>query len=255
MSSGGREIIPPAQDQYVRSGELGDVLSRHAYDRCLYFFRYLFGMKMLVALGVPLPSNGYAGAVSEKATHQADQGFRSDQDAHASYDKKDSSMLHETATGFDKMDAAHFCNLGISKTFHGSVVQSGTSSTQVESAMRFLVAMMSDTQRLPQDINIGSDRKIDAVHAQLAVQFLNKSGTVVSLDNIRIYIINARAAMVDYAEDHKRQGNDMRVAAAQVFIERYDGGGFEKEIFQALSNLWYECKAQGLDPSEFVEGA
>lgn len=174
------------------SGRLEDMLHLHAFERCRHFFLFLYTIKAIEYLNnkdttrTPISAaNGF----DVKATHQIDDGFRSEDPGHTDFRRDDEDIIDETGSAFTNTDAAHYCNLGIKPSFTS---QLDLSNRLVFDMHEQLKVFAGNTMWLPQIVNIGPDRKIDVLHGELASKFLkDATSAVCSRTRIATYIDEA----------------------------------------------------------------
>ena len=193
------------------SGSLDSKLAFHARTRIERFFQFVAGTSLLCDYldrkdgGTTNPAHW----LSPTATHQADVGDRSTGTAHISFDKKRRDVGTEPATAFERMDAAHFCNLGIKHDQMDIIVARVNSLPPEEKAMasgmlEFVKNCARDTTQMPQRINIGPDRVVDKFHGDLALELLSNSRSgaavqpVVSRGKIKDYMRKVNEKMEVY---------------------------------------------------------
>ncbi len=214
-------------------GKLEDALHYHTRERALHFFLYLFDMKVLVT-HLNKPPYGLELAQDEGvevvATDQINTGFRSTNigpGAYRAFDAASASTLRESASAFTKMDAAHFCNLGIKPAFVTKVAKYTSAAHHVVDPIpmdfyEMLKKVCGDTELLPQRVNIGPDRVIDKVHGELAATMLKGAAKIVSQKNVEDYKTAAAAAMAEY-RDTALLNRDLGVAAcADCYLAIYN---------------------------------
>jgi hypothetical protein len=94
------------------SGSLRDVLVQHTKERMRHFFLFIYTYRLLMHV-LDVPAKDWANYVSIKATHQIDSGLRRENGWDVSFKNDDVSVLDLYASGFKRVDASHFCNLGL----------------------------------------------------------------------------------------------------------------------------------------------
>ena len=213
-------------------GKLESALHYHTRERALHFFLYLFDMKVLVThlnkspYDLKLaPDEG----VEVVATDQINTGFRSKNIGPGAYHPFDStsvSTMQQSVSAFTAMDAAHFCNLGIKPAFVTKIAKYIADAYRTADPIpmdfyEMLKKVCGDTELLPQRVNIGPDRVIDKVHGELAAKMLKGAAKIVSQKNIEDYKTTAAAAMTEY-RDGARIDGDLGVAAcADCYLAIY----------------------------------
>src|SRR4051812_5194823 len=209
------EVTPTS---FVLGGQLDTVLHNHAQERARHFFSYLFAMKVLVThLNKPpydLKLKQDEG-LEVVATEQISRGFRSTNvgpGAHRVFDPRSTATVKTYATDFTRMDAAHFCNLGIKPAFVRKIAKYITTAHHAVDPIprdfyELLKMISGNTEPLPQRVNIGPDRVIDALHGKLAAEMLNGPEKVVSEKNVVAYKTAAVPAMTEYRDAAVAQGD------------------------------------------------
>jgi hypothetical protein len=217
---------------FVLGGQLDTVLHNHAQERARHFFSYLFFMKVLVTHLNKAPYNLKLRddeGLEVVATDQISRGFRSTNvgpGAHRVFDPKSAATVKTFATDFTRMDAAHFCNLGIKPAFVTKIAKYITDAHHpVDPIPRdfYLLLKMTcgNTEPLPQRVNIGPDRVIDSLHAELAAAMLKGPEKVVSEKNIVAYKTAAVPAMTEYRDAALKQGDLGIAACADCYLDIY----------------------------------
>ena len=234
--TGGRKHSPRTASAPVLSGELGDLLERHVRERLRHFFLSLFAMKALTDLmgrnhaTHMNPAQGFDG----KASHQIDSGDRSTDSAHARFEKTDGDVLSANATAFRKMDAAHFCNLGLKKGFEAQFRSAAATDGTIAGLLEFLEIMLGNTMQLPQKVNITIDRRIDALHAKLASGFLG--GPPITDPNQRAYVRAAQVSVETYVKQKESAGESGYAEVSAVYLGFYEDSG-------AVDTAWRSLKS------------
>lgn len=213
-------------------GKLENALHYHTQERAIHFFLYVFYMKVLVT---HLNKAPYALKLAEDegvevvATDQINTGFRSTNigpGAYHAFDSGSASTLQESASAFTKMDAAHFCNLGIKPKFVTKIAKYTSDAHHAVDPIPMdfyetLKRICGDTELLPQRVNIGPDRVIDKVHGQLAGKMLKGAAKVISQKTIEDYKAAAAAAMTEYRDAARNKGDLGIVACADCYLAIY----------------------------------
>lgn len=224
------------------SGTLRDALARHAFERCRHFFLFVTTLRLLEVYhddmkpkhGAPLSA---VTAFRAKATEQIDSGHKLVSD-HPSFDQDDEDMLEETATAFDKTDAAHYCNLGIAPDLYSRI----NASDQVERALyENLKAYAGNTCWLPKRVNIGTDRIIDVMHGRYALQLLSSPAPVCTAPLVGDYVRECTNNMLGYRRKLDQKGrNSAIVACADAYLAGYLLGGrdgkFSERVFRCVQD-------------------
>ena len=254
MSS--REHAKPSPTAVVISGALGDELRRHAFERCRHFFLYLFYYKALLdRVNGPLHNLGIAptAALYVNATHQIDTGFRSGDPAYYGFDARDPNVVTRSATACGRMDAAHFCNLGIQTGYGSRIAPLASTDAVVFRFWECLKTICGNTRLLPQRVNIGPDKRIDAFHGDLATAILSGGQPVVSVTNLRAYLQGATQRLTDYQRDQAAAGNLGIVACVDAYLACYAHDG--EALWQFIrGNVESECAvpAYGLTAGNYL---
>jgi hypothetical protein len=214
-------------------GKLENALHYHTQERAIHYFLYVFYMKVLVThlnkspYDLKLaPDEG----VEVVATDQINTGFRSTNigpGAYHAFDASSASTLQETASAFTAMDAAHFCNLGIKPAFVTKIAKYISDAHRAADPIpmdfyQTLKKICGDTELLPQRVNIGPDRVIDKVHGQLAAKMLKGAAKIISEKNVEDYKTAAAAAMTDYRDSARTNGDLGVVACADCYLAIYN---------------------------------
>lgn len=216
-----RKHEAPSSTALVLSGDLGGQLVLHTRERVRHFFQFLYLYRMLMLLLKVDPKN-WESFVSVVATHQIDTGVRrASKDEVVSFDKTSGGIVELPTTAFGKLDAAHFCNLGLKGNLDGLSAKS--KDDRVFPLYARLKVTCGNTRWLPQRINIGPDRVVDKAHGELCKEFLKEmrdhDKAAINPDFFDRYRDRVVAGMTEYARQHAQLQNDGIVAAAQVYID------------------------------------
>lgn len=245
-----REMSAGNPNAPVLSGSLSNVLYRHAEQRCFAFFIYLFYVKILTERANNLHNANLQAhdAVEHKATHQIDSGFRQPNQPHYyGFDDNDPNIVNKSATACGKMDAAHFCNLGIDSRYQNAFAQLGRNDAALNDYYENLKKICGDTRMLPQRINIGPDRVIDQLHAELAVRFLRAGGPPITRQNVTTYCQEGIKSIARY---QATRGAGI-VACAQRYADFYAAA--QSEMWQSISgSVAASCAAHGLPVTDYL---
>ncbi len=156
------------------TGSLKVELGRHAFERCRHFFLYVFTAKALTDhVNSKHGRNlGPTDILYVNATHQVDTGLRSTDVEYYGFDSKDPNVVNQSATACVRMDAAHFCNLGIDVRCQSTFGSLAGGDQTVSVLFETLKKICGNTRQLPQRVNIGPDKVIDKFHGELATKVL-----------------------------------------------------------------------------------
>jgi hypothetical protein len=235
------------------SGDLKDALRAHAYERCRHFFSYVYTAKMLAdyvnaRYGLSIKA---ADVPEHKATDQVDSGLRSTDSLYYGFDAKDPNVVNMSATACGKLDAAHFCNLGIDPNCRAKFGKLAASDKVVERLFEALKVFSGNTRWLPQRINIGPDRVIDRLHYDLAVEILAGGRPPVTKTNLRAYLSAADKALADYAQRQAAYGNAGLVNCVNSYRACYANDG-DSLWGQCFMNVVEECRVVGARQEDYV---
>lgn len=245
----GRRHTEASPTALVKAGSLGHELMGHAFERAAHFFYFVVTMKMVVyelnRLGGPGTPHRYSAWVSIKATDQIGSGLRSDDEVYSAFVKTDPGVVEQQTSRFAEGDAAHFCNLGLKAGF--DAVCRATPFTR--DGYERLKAYAGNTMLLPQQVNIGPDRKIDVLHGELALAMLDSEALVFSRDRVQQYRKAAAAAIAEY-KDAKTEARQLGLAAcADCYLQAY-AADFEGRLYrQVYPEIIGLCEA-----SPFLKG-
>lgn len=233
----GRRHVDDKRNLPVFAGALRHELESHALQRAEVFFYYLVTMKIVVAeinrhrAGHSLPSLPDAGFVLAKATDQIGTGMRSDDTAtYAGFDPKDAQVVDKPTTMFTRADAAHFCNLGLSLDFAAACQASDFTRDGYER----LKVHCGATKLLPQQVNIGPDRKVDLLHASLAPRMLTDGELIFTRDRVAAYHAQAVLALQGYRDEKAAAGLEGLAACAQCYLDMYGSTDFDGRVFRRV---------------------
>lgn len=246
----------PSEFAVVISGSLEDELRRHAYERCRHFFLYLFYYKALIDRLNGPPYNAGIGPTAllyVNATHQIDTGFRSDDAEYYGFDATDPAVVKKSATACGKMDAAHFCNLGIQAGYQNKIAGLASGDVKLFCFYECLKTICGNTRLLPQRVNIGPDKRIDAFHGDLATEILKSGKPVISITNLKAYLQGATERMTDYKNDQAKAGKLGIAACADSYLACYANDG--ESLWSIIrGNVEAECvkSVYDLKPGDYV---
>ncbi len=235
------------------SGSLKDALRAHAYERCRHFFSYVYTTRLLVdyvnaAHGLSLKPTDVP---EHKATEQVDSGLRSTDTLYHGFDSTDPNVVNLSATGFSKLDAAHFCNLGIDPGCRGKFGALAPGDKIVERLFVALIAFSGNTRWLPQRINIGPDRIIDKLHYELALDLLASGKPPVTLSNLKTYIATADKALEEYGDRQRAAGNVGLADCVDAYRACY-ANDTDSLWSQCYMNALAECRVVGAKQDDYV---
>jgi hypothetical protein len=235
------------------SGSLKDVLRMHAYERCRHFFSYLYTARLLTDYvnakhGLNLKPTD---VLEVTATDQLDTGVRSNAVEYYGFNAKDPNVVDQLATACGRMDAAHYCNLGIDLGCRNKFGALAGADPTVRQLFEALKVFSGDTRLLPQRINIGPDKVIDRFHGELATAILGSGKPPVTTTNLKAYVAGADKALKEYADKQKDSGNFGIVACVEAYCACY-ANDLEKLWGQIYMNALGECQSVGAKQEDYV---
>lgn len=235
--SPGRRHVEGKANLPVFAGALRHELESHALQRTEGYFYYLVTMKIVVSalnrLGAAAgkPALRHAAFVMAKATDQIGTGMRSeDIDTYNPFVTDDPGVVDKPTTLFTRADAAHLCNLGLSLDMAAACSVSAFTRDGYER----LKVHAGATKLLPQQVNVGVDRKIDFVHAHLAPRMLDDDGLVFSRDRVATYREAAVLAVTAYRDEKRQTGALGLAACADCYLQTYASDDFDGRIFRRV---------------------
>jgi hypothetical protein len=249
-----RELGTRSDTAVNLSGPLSDSLRRHAVDRAVHFFRYLFAMRVLVSHlralhGIALKA---AEGVEVKATDQIDTGFRR-QRGYQRFERGDANTIDLDTSAFGLMDAAHFCNLGIQPKFVRKIapfIRLGHPDPIPFRFYELLKKICGNTQLLPQSVNIGPDRIVDVMHGELAIEMLESPTRVLSRSTVARYQGEAKSRMTRY-QDAAFEAGEMGIAAcAACYLAAYEDAFVITQKERRALHLQHARALRALRPGE-----
>ena len=235
-------------------GTLKDELRKHARERCRHFFLYVFLYKALTDwVNGPLYNLGLSdtAAFFINASHQADEGFRSAELEHYQFNAKDPKVVDQDCTSCGRMDASHFCNLGITKPYQGKFSIFAQSDQTIAYLYGTLTRVCSNTRQLPQRVNIGPDKRVDRFHGDLATSILKSGKPVVSVTNLKAYLDGVTLTLTEYKNSQTQSGNYGVAACVDAYLQCYLNDG--AEIWHTISgNVTADCLGLKLNESKYL---
>lgn len=238
------------------SGTLAEAIDMHAKQRVIHFFNFIFMLDALCrrvqAVNGAVAINP-ADVVSGRATHQIDSGDRSNSPSLTGFDNTDPNIIFVQATAFTRLDAAHFCNLGVEPRFWALLLGVANTDPCALALAQGVVRLAGDTRLLPQRVNIGPDRVIDVLHGILAERFLRGRLPVLTAANLTAYFDEAKAALTVY-RDTKRLAGDHGVAACcDAYIAAYTAH-CDSIAATLYGNICGDCAASGglLNQADYI---
>lgn len=215
------------------SGDLSTQLAWHAKERCRHFFLFITTLRILEVYrsetkgssGDLWARDGFIG----KATHQIDEGFREDR-THSVFNRDDGQVIALPSTAFAATDAAHFCNLGLAPGLAGRLRLGDAIEQDLYNRAK---TYAGNTCQLPQRVNIGSDRKIDVLHAEHAKKILSAVGPACSVPLIAKYVAAAKTRLYLYRRAQRRAGV---VACVDAFLAAYEVPSFQESVFRSVQD-------------------
>ena len=237
LANQGRRHVEGKPNLPVFAGSLAHELESHALLRAEGFFHYVVTMKIVVAelnrLRAAAGQQAFkqSGFVLAKATDQIGSGMRSDDVAvYDHFLTDDATVVDKPTTHFTKSDAAHFCNLGLTPDMAAAC----NASPFTRDGYERMKVHAGATKQLPQQVNIGVDRKIDYVHAQLAPAILDDDGLVFSRARVATYRDEVVRAVTQYRDEKRAAGRLGLAACAQCYLRMYASDDFEGRVFRRV---------------------
>jgi len=246
-----------ADSTAIRSGKLSEVLKDHVRQRVHIFFLFAFFAKILNERYQQLSSRkiGYRDMLQVKATHQIGTGVRRNTPSVDIFDENDANVINRFATNFRKLDAAHFCNLGILAPFRAQVAALGPTDVQgwIVKWLDNLEATAKSTRQLPQRVNIGPDRIVDMLHGDLVFDFLENNCAIISTQHFNRYQIDGSSKLQLYRGKLKKEGKLGLVACVDQYLAIIQSSHEMKKIQDALTDsLRFECEAYSLPVHNYI---
>jgi hypothetical protein len=236
-ATAGRRHVEGKPNLPVFAGALGHELESHALLRAEGFFYYVVAMKITVAELNALaqksgkPQVAHSFYVMAKATDQIGTGMRSDAgDTYDHFIQSDPLVVDKPTTHFKRADAAHLCNLGLAL----SLADACRASAFTRDGYERLKVHAGATKWLPQQVNVGVDRKIDFMHAQLAPDILDDGGLVFTRERVATYREEAVKAVTTYRDEKLAKGLLGLAACADCYLRMYASDDFEGRIFRRV---------------------
>jgi hypothetical protein len=111
-----------------------------------------------------------------------------------------------------------------------------------------------NTRLLPQRVNIGPDKIIDALHGALATKILESGKPPVTASNMEIYFDWAKKALGTYKAEQQSVGKNGTAACVDAYLECYKNDG--EELWKSIANnVVSECFALGLTEADYFSQA
>lgn len=202
-----RVFLPHNPKAPVLSGNLESALPLHAAMRANHFFMFCVSVKMscdvLRRMSRRMKNTPLDAIEVRHATHQIGIGYRAEGSTPA-FNNSSKAMRNVQATGFSRMDAAHFNNLGLTddflKDFRSVIANSDPDlKAPLQKLLDFCLTFCADTRLLPQRVNLKPDIIIDDVHRTMARDLFSNPGfntlPLVSDKTINHYVNSANIAI------------------------------------------------------------
>ena len=158
-------------------------------------------------------------------------------------------MLDLLASAFRRVDAAHFCNLGLKPSLAALCAKSD--DMRAGSLHEDLVKVCGNTRLMPQRINIGPDRVVDKAHGELCLKFLSEmanGAAPISPSFFRAYKALVVSRMKIYAAGQLKNGNEAVAEAAGIYIETLEESEAPKELrTQGTASRWVKTRSTHSD--------
>ena len=250
-----KESIP--NSAAIRSGVLGEVLVKHTRERVHVFFLFAYFANILKDRIESLTGQtvSYTDMLQVKATHQIGTGTRRSTPTIDPFDETDPNVVNMWATEFRKLDAAHFCNLGIKTPFRNQVASLAISQNDVllPKWLKNLESTAKDTRQLPQRINIGPDRIVDILHGDLIFQYLTDGTPIISPDHFVNYSNQGLTRLQAYRGRLANENKHGLAACVDCYISVIGSLPEINEKYEDLKDgLRFECEAYNLDTARYI---
>jgi hypothetical protein len=238
------------------SGELGTALAYHAAQRMRHLFLFMFAVDAACKLvNAALNTQAKpASMIQEAATHQVDSGLRASSSIKDVFDEDDINVVKLPSTAFNRIDAAHYCNLGlISSTWnHLTNLAETLTDDYAVSFIEDAEIYTSNTVWLPQRVNIGPDRIIDQLHYALAKKYFGDGKPIFSATRMLEYAQEATNAIGLYkvvALSDKKYG---LAACCDWYLQAYSKQSLEALYKIIGGNISADCSARKLTESDYI---
>lgn len=265
---------------HMESGSLDKLLVKHAQRRCQYFFGFMFTHQRIVAeiekrTGEKVkPAFG----IDVHATEQYAKGHRSKVKSaktaasttqqvvpltHQPMDKNESNLNIQPSTNATRVDAAHFCNLGVKPILTLAVIKltDNRPNDPLTHLLERLKRFAGDTSQLPQPVNLGPDKVVDRIHGALVAQ-IAQGGPRVTAQFYQTYLVECDAAMAVYQDKQNAKGTrDGLAACANEYRKFYHNQTEQRDLdlaatfFGMCDSALVECQASSVDSSGYVSKA
>lgn len=251
-----RKKIPRSTTAVNISGELGTVLLRHAAERIRHLFLFLFAIDAackLVNTDLGTTASPLA-VIQEAATHQVDSGLRESSGVKDAFDENDAGVVKMMSAAFNRIDAAHFCNLGLQASPWSKLTLLAESLTKDHAVDMIEMAEIftSNTIWLPQRVNIGPDRIIDQQHYILAKTFLGDGKPIFSAARLLDYSKAATKAMGSYKVEALSANKFGLAACCDSYLSIYAIKPLEEIYATVGENIRSECKARDMKATDYI---
>lgn len=235
------------------SGQLGPALTRHAGERMRHLFLFLFAVDAACRLVDPQRNTVKPGdMIQEAATHQIDSGLRGTAAMRDVFDASNPGVVNLSSTSFTRIDASHYCNLGLRAGPWGQLASTAHRSSNAVALEMIEAAQIytGNTGWLPQQVNIGPDRIIDQLHYQIAREILADGKPVFSFGRAQDYVARADRKMREYKGSH---GSEPGMAACcDRYLEAYRPPASDANAIDIRDNIIAECQGYKLPVGDYV---
>jgi len=236
------------------SGQLGNALAYHAGERMRHLFLFLFATDAACRLvNAELGAAFKPGSmIKEAASHQVDSGLRSNDQTRDVFDETDANIIQVPSTSFNKIDAAHYCNLGLEPsnwarlTAAAESLKGDTAVEMIEKAEIYT----ANTVWLPQRVNIGPDRIIDQLHYVMAQGIFADGQPVLSVLRLQAYATNATRVIMAY--QGTLQGKAGLQACCTCYLMAYANQPMEEKAMVIAGNIRSECEALKMSVADYI---
>ncbi|MCO7552740.1 hypothetical protein [Metapseudomonas otitidis] len=201
-------------------GDLHNASADHAYERIRHCFLFCFYVEITCDYLNTIYGTTHdpATVIADSATHQIDEGYKNLKADE--FDKSSSAPQDLSITGYSKMDAAHFNNLGLNSAFVGTLAKYAKTDPMVARLKEYCETTCGNTRLMPKAINIGPDKAVDSAQTDFKkLLFAGKAidSPCVSIKSISTYIRLVTLRLSIYKARYKQKNQHTLVAAIRGY--------------------------------------